>query len=205
MEDKASLRLGPPRYDPWPAIAEKTKKAPENMQKYLVTVSGGEENYSMTMCSPEMPLPSVFNLYWNRSTQYQVFVKHEGVCKLNASEIEAARRTTKKVLHAAHGARMSPEHDDFLTYFLPVVDSESSVKKNDWTRTSPSFTSLQDARLTPDSLSRIDFGVVMHQEIKYLFRRFVHQDQDPEQLADADAPMRGPEVIVSRYPKKRDL
>ena len=203
MEDKVSIRLGPPRFDPWPAVAQISNNAPANMHKYLVTVSGGEENYSMMMCSPAMPVPTAFNLYWNRSTQYQVSVKYEGVCQLSAQEVETARRITKKVLHAAYGIRMSEEHDDFLTYFLPVIEFDSSMEKNEWTQRSPSFTSLRIGHEALKSLSEIDFGVVMHLNLKYLFKRFV--PQDPEQLADADSPPRGPGVVVSRYPKRRDL
>lgn len=130
-------------------------------------------------------------------------MKHLGLCKFNEAEVKAARKMTKKILHLAYGTRMLEEHDDFLTYFLPVVDSESSLQKNNWTVTPISFTSLQDGHKTPDSLAATDFGIVMHMDIKYLFKRFA--SEDPEQLADADAIKHGPGVVVSRYPKRRDL
>jgi hypothetical protein len=209
MEDKVSIRTGPPRFDPWPAVAEITNMLPITMQKFLVTVSDGKESFCMTLCSPEIPTPSIFNLHWNRSTIYQVVVKHEGLCKFNQEEVKAARRITKKVLSTAYETRMSKEHDDFLTYFLPVGDPESSFFKDDWTSTTASLTSLQNDHQTLQSFDTLNFGIVVHQNTKYLFKRFAPMDW--EQLAKTSGKNYEPKikndlgVVVSGYPKRRDL
>lgn len=190
VDDEISLRAGPPRFDPWPAIATKANTSTTTISKLLITVSGKDESFSMTMCSPEMPIPSDFTLYWNRSTQYRVSVKRTGTCQYDEREAEAARQITKKVLYAAYGSRMSTEHVDFLTYFLPVTDSEPTKQKLDWTRTPPQHGNRWD-----DSMSETDFGIVMLLNVKYLFKKH----------ASTDAARNGPAIVVSRFPKRRDL
>lgn len=154
----------------------------------------------MTMYSPEMPVPSDFNLYWNQSTHCRVSVKHQGTCQLDETEAEAARRITKKILHSAYGVRMSPKHDDFLTYFLPVVSPESSMQEIGWTQTSLQYWHQSIDQL---DINTTDLGIVMLQDVKHLFKRFAGEER--EQLTDAGATKIGPNVVVSRYPKRRDL
>ncbi|TID24520.1 P-loop containing nucleoside triphosphate hydrolase protein [Venturia nashicola] len=197
MESSKSFRVGPCRFDPWPAIAEQYSTPLATMSKFLITISGGQKTLSMAMYSPEMPIPSEFYLHWNQSTQYRVSVELQGTCQFDEDEAEAARKITKKILHSAHGSRMSATHDDFLTYFLPVFYLESALQKNEWTQTSSEY-----YRQMLD-LDRKDLGVVMLGDVKHIFQRFTAVEK--EQMTNAGITSVGPNVIVSRYPKRRDF
>lgn len=167
------------------------------MSKFLLTASAGGRVFSMTMYSPEMPIPSDFNLYWNQSTHFRVSVEHQGTRQFDHKEAKAARRITKKILHSAHGSRMLPADDDFVTYFLPVSYSESSIRDNGWTQTST------EHRHHLSELDGKDLGIVMLKNTKHIFKRFAAKER--AQLTDAGATKIGPNVIVSQYPKRRDL
>ncbi|KAE9980015.1 hypothetical protein EG328_000510 [Venturia inaequalis] len=197
MATKASFRVGPCRFDPWPAIAEQFKAPLTTMSKFVITVSGGGRIFNMIMCSQEMPTPSDFNLYWNQSTRYRVSVEHQGTCQLDEKEAEVARKITMKTLHSAYGSRMSATHDDFLAYFLPSSYTECPIQENGWTQTS-----IQHWHQLFD-LDRKDLGMVMLGDVKHIFKRFATEDK--EQLTDAGVTKIGSHVIVSRYPKRRDF
>lgn len=197
--DKASFRAGPSRFDPWQAIAKQVNTPLTTMFNFLVTVSvpGGGKNISMTMCSPEMPVPSDFNLYWNQYTHYRVSVEHQGTCQFNEKEVEAARKITKKILHTAHGSRMSGIHDDFLTYFLPATCTP--IEGDRWMQTSTQHW------LRSFELDGKDLGIVMLGDIKHMFKRFASKEKEEGQEIGADITELGRNVIVSKYPKRRDL
>lgn len=69
-----------------------------------------------------------------------------------------------------------------------------------WTQTSLQYWHQSIDQL---DINTTDLGIVMLQDVKHLFKRFAGEER--EQLTDAGATKIGPNVVVSRYPKRRDL